>query len=195
MPAAGPPSFPVNGILDNFNRADEGPPPSANWSSSIVSGHNGMKVAGNQAVSSGSSSSAYWNTSLGPDVEVYVAFGDQDDRQCVWARVINEGTVNASGYQLLLNKATGFLQLYRVDNGSGTQLGANFTQTIAVGDSFGMSIVGSTITVYFKPSAGSWSSLGTRSDGTYTSAGKIGMQSVDAANTTGWMDNFGGGSL
>ncbi len=41
------------------------------------------------------------------------------------------------------------------------------------GDSFGLKIVGSTFTIYYKAGAGSWTSLGTRNDATWSAAGKV----------------------
>ncbi len=114
------------------------------------------------------------------------------ERPGVVARTVNLGGGTLNGYYLFVNSTSA--KLYRIDSGTNTQLGADFTQTIATGDSFGMSLVGSTITVYFKAAAGSWTSLGTRTDATYSAAGKIGIRGADGTNIS-LADDFGGGTL
>jgi hypothetical protein len=81
--------------------------------------------------------------------------------------------------------------VYRVDNGGFTQLGAAITQNFATGEKLGLEAIGSTIAVYRFASA-VWSQLSTRSDSTYTTAGKIGMF---CDNTTTKLDDFGGGTV
>lgn len=191
-------SFPVNGVLDSFNRANEGPPPSANWTTGIDGSTGGFSVDGNAARANNATlSSAYWNVqNFGPDIEVYVtvaAFAAGSGSPRVHWRVLQEGTAGWDGYTLLAYKDTNELFVYRVDNGTQTQLGAAISQTLAAGDSFGVSMTGSTITIYYKVGAGSWTSVGTRSDGTYTGAGKIAMSAFDSTQVA--VDNFGGGTL
>jgi hypothetical protein len=83
--------------------------------------------------------------------------------------------------------------VYRVDDNSNTLLGSSFSQAFTDGDSIGITHVGSTITIYFKSGAGSWTSLGTRTDGTYTGAGRIAIGGFDSTSLT--FDDFGGGAL
>jgi hypothetical protein len=65
--------------------------------------------------------------------------------------------------------------------------------SLVVGDKVGMEIVGSTIAAYAYQS-GAWTQLGTRSDGAYTAAGKIGVRLSDSgANSR--IDDFGGGTV
>lgn len=190
-----PPSFPVNGVLDDFNRANQSAPPSANWTTGIDGGANGFAVTSNTATPVGDPSSMYWNASnFGPNVEVYVTLASTTPTPTrVYFRLQQEGTAGFDGY-VVLAYSDGNFYVYRVDNGTQTQLGASIAQSIAMGDSIGASMVGSTITVYYKSGAGSWTSLGTRSDGTYTGAGKIGVSTFDSTAGVN-LDNFGGGTI
>ncbi len=65
---------------------------------------------------------------------------------------------------------------------------------MSAGDSFGIQMIGSTITVWYKAAAGSWTSLGTRTDTTYNNIGHVqfGIWSTVAGAT---YDNFGGGNV
>lgn len=47
------------------------------------------------------------------------------------------------------------------------------------GDCVGLTVSDGTHTIYYKPNAGSWSSVGTFTDSTYTSAGYIGMGYIE----------------
>ena len=190
-----PGAFPTTSVLDAFNRANEGPPPSSNWTTGIDGGTGSFTVTSNEArLTNGTLSSAYWNAAnFGPDVEVYATIGSSIGPSRLHFRIQQEGTAGHDGYALLAYTPTNELYIYRIDNGTQTQLGAAISQTISSGDSFGVSMIGSTITIYYKVGAGAWTSLGTRSDGTYTSAGKIGMAAFDNAEIR--IDNFGGGTV
>ena len=48
-------AFPTTGILDDFNRGNEGPPPSANWTT-LVQGH---KVVSNACTSNSTASTQH----------------------------------------------------------------------------------------------------------------------------------------
>ena len=134
----------------------------------------------------------WWNVgNLGPNVEVYATMSTFGPTR-LYFRLQQEGTAGFDGYAILAYTDNNFY-VYRVDNGSQTQLGAAISQTFASGDSIGASMVGSLITVYYKAAAGSWTSMGTRTDGTYTGAGKIGVAIFD--NISGAIDNFGGGTI
>lgn len=187
----GAPAFPVNGILDNFNRADGAL--GANWGGKLFSGDSGgCTVVSNQA-SCTASQSDYWSAStFGPDCEVYATlpstagpFGG------IFARAINPGTGTFCAYEVYIYQPGSVLQVYRIDNGTYNQLGADIAQTISNGDSAGIEIIGSTITVYYKVGAGAWASVGSRTDATYSGAGYIG---IEGDGGTFPFENFGGGT-
>lgn len=191
----GAPSFPQSSILDNFNRANTGPPPSSNWTTGVDGSSGSFTVTSNEAKATNAGhSSAYWNVSnFGPDVEAYITIGSTEGPSRLHFRIQGEGTGTWDGYTLLAYTPTNELYIYRVDNGSQTQLGAAISQTINSGDSFGISMEGSTITIYYKTSGGSWTSVGTRNDSTYSGAGKIGISTFDSSSIT--LDDFGGGTI
>lgn len=189
--AGGGCSFPCSAILDNFNRANGGPPPSASWTTAWRPSTTGFTVDTNTIVgSTGGDNSTYWNTTFGPDVEVYVTMTDSTSGSYrgLAARLVSEGTSGVDGYEIVAFGNEIFVQ--RVDDNSNTTLGTVISQTYTIGDSMGMSIIGSTITVYYKVGAGAWTSLGTRTDSTYSAAGKIGLRSENIH----W-DDFGGGTM
>lgn len=201
--------FPSTAVLDSFTRADEGPPPSASWADKILSADsNGLKVSGNQLVPGGAPTvpaSSYWSAeTFGPDVEVFCTIATPPTtagaNPSLWARLATPGVAGTTdGYRLSASAAAGAandtLLLQRYDNDTPTSLGAtiNIGADWAAGDGFGMTIIGSTITVYYKPAAGDWTALTTRDDSTYAAAGFIGVRI--ATDTTIAVDDFGGGTI
>jgi hypothetical protein len=195
-------AFPQNAVLDDFNRANQGPPPSTNWS--IL--HNGVdagKVVSNQWAANGNPSCGYWNpTSFGPDQEVYCSLpvrASDGQRFDLNARV--QGTLaSQNGYVLRLNPAAGAandaITIRRITNGSTTTL-KSFTQEVSNGDGLGLTAIGSVLTALYKPSGGAWGILGsydTVNDATkYTAGGFIGFEcNLDSSIR---MDDFGGGNV
>lgn len=184
--------FPSNGILDNFNRSNEGPPPSSNWTTGWRPSATGFQVDGNAVVGSvAGDNNTYWNTTFGPNCEVYAIMvnnGSSGTYRGISARLINVGTSNVSGYEIVVFGDQLFIQ--RIDNNAHTTLGAAINQTFTIGDSVGMKIVDSTITAYYKVGVGAWIEMGSRTDSTYSGAGKIGLRSENM-----YWDDFGGGNL
>lgn len=190
-------AFPTNSVLDNFDRSNTGPPPSASWST-IVAGH---KILSDllRSNASWSQCASGWNVAtFGPDCEVFMTITTQPSSgggYDVLARLTTLTSSTYDGYAFeTMNAATDLLNYYRIDNGVFTQLGASINQAFASGDSIGLEVVGSTLTGYYKSGAGAWSAQATRTDTTYASAGYIGLWGMDDG-TNGRMDNFGGGSL
>ena len=195
-----PCSFPCESILDNFNRANEGPPPSANWTTGIDGGTGSFTVTSNVArLTSGAFSSAWWNVgNIGPDLEVFAVIASVGGSR-LYFHVQGEGTATFDGYYVQAYAPSSEMGVFRVDNGVPTQLEASISQAIATGDSIGVDRTGNVITVYFcasgagcGASGAGWTNKGTRSDSTYTSAGKIGMAAFD--NSEVKFDDFGGGT-
>lgn len=187
--------FPTTSVIDNFNRANEGPPPSANWSGPIRPGQPRLKVVTNQVVANADDNAEdYWsNATFGPDSEAYITIPTfSNDHSSVYLRLQAPGTAGVDGYRELSSAFSSVTQIYRVDDTVHTQLGADISQAWSNGDAHGADIVVSTITAYRKPSGGSWGSLGTRTDNTYAGAGNIGLN-MNSINQTG--DDFGGGTI
>jgi len=184
-------SFPQSSILDTFNRANEGPPPSASWGGIWENGSVGMVVSGNTCTNaSNSNGTSYWGSSFGPDVEAYLTITAFGAYQGIAARLA--GTLGSSPNGYYVQGESNSIEIFRIDGGSFVQLGASISQTISNGDSLGISIVGTTITAYYKVGAGAWTAVGNRTDSTYSAAGKIGVRS---AGTSVVLDGFGGGTI
>jgi hypothetical protein len=188
-------AFPQTGILDAFTRADTGPPPSSNWTTVTGTGH---VVSSNQLANSAANhSESGWNVqTFGPDVELYydMATKPSTGKWCDLDIRVSALSAGWSGYQVEFTTTAGTdtIDIYRVDAGSFTALGAQIALDFLDGDGFGVEMVGNTITVY-RRTGGSWSSVGTRTDSTYTGAGYLVVGSGDT--TTARLDNVGGGTI
>lgn len=192
-------TFPTRGVLDDFNRANEGPPPSASWAGPAWNGSGEIKVISNQCGADGAGyGDDYWNTSFGPDSEVYVdipTLPAAGEEMGLLLRGKDPGAGGLDGYEVYMAQVAGAandtVDIYRIDNEATTKLGATIVQEFAAGESLGFEAVGSNLTAYRK-TGGSWASLGVRSDATYGAAGYIG---VELQNTTVRVDGFGGGTV
>lgn len=193
-------AFPTTSILDDFNRANEGPPPSANWVNGGFTDY--LKVLSNQAITTPAwLGGEMWNTDFGPDCEVYYTIaalnGNTAANIDLFARVqLDGGGVMTDGYAVVWVAGSGNLIIYRTAAWSILK-SVTGAQTLADGDSVGMSVVGTTISVYHKPSAGSWTLITTQTDSSVSSAGKIGVYvtAVTTPTNTISIDDFGGGTV
>lgn len=187
--------FPSVSLLDNFTRANEGPPPSASW---VTSDTNGLKVVSNlcvQTTTDGSWNAATWNTQFTADQEVaakigFIAGGPYSS---VSARQQTNNDYGSNHYEMGFYHQTGNDEavIYKVVGGVFTQLGAvfNIGTEWANGDSLGMKLTGSTIEA-FRNGA----SLGTRSDSDISGAGyaAIGVNSTPATSDTRYSEFYAG---
>jgi hypothetical protein len=105
--------FPTTGILDDFNRADAGPPPSASWTT--PAGETGLVVSGNQCESdAGGPGWGAWNTiASGADCEVYATAGGAADESWfmdLYARLQALGDFTSNYYCLSAYSALNLLR-------------------------------------------------------------------------------------
>jgi hypothetical protein len=184
-------AFPSNGLIDNFNRSNEGPPMTG-WAD--LAG--GLRVSSNTAVANaiGLNISYYTTILTEADCEVYVTIAtvpSSNRSMYVCALLGDISGSSFDGYALKFNKVSGTdtLQIVRFDDGVETVLGANFSQELVAGNKFGLEIVAGTLTAYVDTGSG-WTSLGSRTDSTYTTAGYLGL-----GMSSGAVDDFGGGGL
>ncbi len=199
-------AFPVNGILDTFNRANSTTTVGANWTAFTAVGAN----SGNEGILSnqlynpfGSFSNytgMYWNpSSFGPDSETYITLATKytanaGDNLTIYGRQVHVSPLGTENdYSVQVNVDNGQLRINRDDSGVGTQLGASITQTISSGDKVGLQIIGSTISAFYN-TGGGWSDIGDRTDSTYSAAGDIGWY-IPGNTQDGRYDDFGGGSI
>jgi hypothetical protein len=195
-------AFPVTGILDSFDRADEGPPMTG-WTTGLRGGTNGLKIVTNQCQGAvaAAANDGYWNAQqYGPDCEVYctlVTLPTSGDELELWARVQNPGT-SVVGYLVrFIRNTPGNLtriQIYRSDNNVQTQLGVEVgtAPVMAPGDKFGLQIVGGALNVYMNRGAG-WVLQRSETDTTYQGSGYLGLRFFNSSTAT--VDDFGGGGL
>lgn len=184
-------AFPETSILDDFNRANEGPPPSSDWTNA----ENGLKVVSNhvEGDQNGLGNWSNWNTQYGPDCECYVL--DSEDLSIAinaYARLSANNSTDVDGYRASIFSDE--VKLYRHDEGSGsTQLGSTAAVTQQAGDGVGIECIGSTIKAYFwDDSAGSWSEEVSATDANHSGSGYIGMRIYAK---TYYADDFGGGTV
>lgn len=188
-------AFPSTAILDSGVRANESP--ITGWTDSPDgTAYGGMRIVSNKIATITTDGWNYWNAATyGPDCEVYTTVDTLPGGTgtvTVDCRLVSIGTASLDGYTLEIRPDLSVLRFYRIDNNSNTKLGADFSQAFAAGDSFGIEAVGSTFTIYYRSGAGAWTSLGTRSDATYSAAGYLASY---ISNTTARMSNFGGGTI
>ncbi len=194
-------SFPTTGILDNFNRANVGPPPSASWSQAFSGVFGQFKVVSNRAavnsLVSGYAENYYNAASYGGDCEAYVTIVTKPANTTIFGLGIRMvdlvGAVNPDGYMLFLSALSGTdtLQIDRIDNGVRNILGTAVSQEVSNGDAIGIRAIGSALTCWYKASGGSWTQLFSRTDATYSAAGRIEIITTSAATV---LDDFGGGT-
>lgn len=194
-------AFPTTSVLDSGVRADEGPPPSASWTSGFA-GSATLKVVSNTLYDPTGSNGAMWGTTYGPDSECYTTIttkASDGGQSQLHLRAKEIGASTADGYRVLftrLDANPGYQLVFRrMDNNVTTQLGATHNETggaAANGDKVGIDMVSDTLSAYISRS-GTWSSaITTRTDTTYTAAGYIGLRNNDAVAA---YNDFGGGTI
>lgn len=181
-------AFPTVGLTDDFNRGDEGPPLSSNWTT-VFWGQLGFptrafKVLSQQAVDADAGQTAYdyWNRSQSN--EAFATLSTYVANAGVLVRVIPGENPGFYAHAA----ESGDSRIYRYDGLTGTQLGATITVGWASGDKIGIDAVGNTITAYRNTGAG-WTTLGSRTDSTYPGLGFAGMF---ASTNSEILDDFGG---
>jgi hypothetical protein len=187
-------AFPTTSLLDALTAAAL----SANWTTGGVLGDAAaMTENSNGAFSStGAGASAVWNpTVFGADQEAYAtlhvlpaptAFAQ------VWVRITNPPSATTTGYFLRVTPSTGVFNVRKkIAGGSSSSIGT-FSQAVAAFDSFGLSVVGSTLTAWYKSGAGAWVSLGSFVDASIAGGGSVGFSVNDS---TVRLTNFGGGTV
>lgn len=170
---------------DAFNRANEGPPPSANWTNTVLSQEAaGLRVLNNVAVKGAvaDQGGAWWNAGLiGPDAQASVTVTDATPSGTIslYLRLTSPGiAATTAGYDCTVNvdDATPNVYLIRLENSNQVILTSTTAVNINDGDSFGCSIIGTAFTFWHKPAAGSWTQVLSTTDGIVTAAGYSGLR-------------------
>lgn len=193
-------TFPTQGVLDDFNRADANTL-GANWANNTIALFSG--TAEDQAIVSNACSfptpdSAvalhYTDNTFGPDSEAYMTIPTivTGDSHTTYVRIVQPGTSTFDGYAFTYAPSGTTMRCYRADNGAMTQF-AGVTQSMSNGDKMGGDMIGSTGTIY-QFTGGAWNTRATGSDSTYTAAGLIGMYCPGTSGAYSH-DDFGGGTV
>lgn len=189
-------AFPTTGVLDDFNRANQDPI-AGGWSAGgINTATNGLEVVSNQ-LAGDASGNAYWDTSVGPDCEAFLTLPTipgLTSYVALFARLREVGAATFDGYAVVVIGGLDWTwSIRRYDNGAGTVLGTNITTpNLAAGDAVGLEIIGDAVRALHRPSAGSWTEVGSRTDATHGAAGFLGVETGDIAMRG---DDLGGGTV
>lgn len=185
-------AFPTTSVLDDFNRANTGPPPSGSWTTDQYAfGLPGLKVSSNTCIPNSAFAAGWWSaSSFAADQEAYITVATWVDEIEVHLRLQTPGTAGVDGYILNIISSTNHWRIYRMTNQATTLLTSGAI-TMSSGDSIGFEAIGTSLTAYQKIGAGSWGTLGSTTDATYNTTGFIGLFANSASTV---FDNFGGGA-
>lgn len=187
-------AFPETGLLDTFS--DTEGPPMTGWST--PTGVAGLRSASGECLANAANAFGVWDSIMGgEDEEVFCTVTTATGSGAAISIFVRLKDVSSGatidGYGIEITEgATDTWVIRAYTNAVPTTLGTSFNQEISDGDSIGLRIVGSTLTAWYKASGGSWTQLAERTDSTYTAAGYIALSISD---TTGRVDDFGGGTI
>lgn len=182
-------------LLDSFNRANEGPPPSASWNSgSFSSGTSQLQVVSNALKRGGAGwGSCLWGTQLGPDMIVVVTIATVGDFSII-IRGQSPGSGAWDGYECLYTSSTHRFDLDVITNSAtGASLANSTATTLGAGDKVGFCVISQQLhmAVY---TGGAWAAdlLTASSGGSLTGQGYVGLW---ANGTTPVFDDFSAGTI
>lgn len=189
-------------ILDTGVRANESPLSNGGtWTCPWYGNFDtSLKILSNQIVNASlisSTGDCYWNVqTFGPDSEAFLTVttcASTNNAIAVGLGSNTEGgnAPNAYGVFMFNNAGTFELDIQKIVGGAFTTL-ASPTHTCTNGDNIGIKRVGTAITSWYKAAAGSWTQVSSVTDSSVTGAGHL-FATID--DTTGAINNFGGGSL
>ena len=192
--------FPTNAtVLDNANRANEGPPPTG-WTDSV--GAAALKVISNQfGLTTTAEGAAYFNTSQPADLEAYVelpTLGGATTQVRLYARQDpTTGGAGGSAYRVS-HRVGGNTALVRSDANVITTLFQSADYVLANGDAIGIRCVGSVIEGWVRIS-GVWKMFGSVIDTTYSGASPFNKVALyidnNTIDTNARVDNLTGGAV
>lgn len=180
-------AFPTTSVLDTFSGTLGG------WTTPAYGDVAFSIVSGQVTPSSNTWGGGVWTTTVGPDCEVFVDIPTLGlSTKEISLRWRGDSASAYNGYSLRYTVGgSPELTMFKSVAGAATGLG-NITQAMSAGDSLGVSMIDTAITVYYKASGGSWASIGSATDSTFTGSGYIGLEILGNL----WkLDNFGGGTL
>jgi hypothetical protein len=184
-------AFPEPGVIDNFNRANEGPPPSIAWIDESVLGIVSNKCAARQTPL-GYHASALWRSSFLANQEIYVTVATrQDDGNSAYLYLRYQDYNNTILIEIMRDDGVNdAVEVHEIVAGVDASIGGPYVISYQDNDSFGINASGTTIEVWHKPVGGVWILLGTCITTLPLASGRIGLYTDDA---TLRFSDFGGG--
>lgn len=146
------PAFPAAPLIDDFNRADEGSPPSAEWGN--FPGKNGFAVVSNTIIAEDSDSYSYYLTQFQPEnLEAYARIS-QVPPSGPYAEYIIIGNSLDDGY------GVGYVggSVTIIDKASYAYLGSTVKGTL-VDSEIGLRYMSGVLSAYYRPPGGAWSEV------------------------------------
>lgn len=186
-------AFPTTSVLDTLQGASL----SANWTTGGVLGDAAsMSEDANGAFEASGSASAYWNpATFGGDAEAFVTIStlpSASGNVAVWVRITNPPSATTTGYFLRVTPSTSVFDIRKKVGGAASASLTTFTQAVSAGDSFGFSASGTTLAAWYKPSGGSWASVGSIVDSSISGGGNVAFSIGNSSVTR--LTSFGGGT-
>ena len=186
--------FPETAILDNFNRADEGPPPSASWTT--PAGFDGLQVVSLECANLVGIGECIWVTAFNAGQEARVTVpARQDDESEFYILARYQDADNKVFIDIVRDDDTNdIVEISETVAGVTTLIGGPYIIADYLdGDAFGMCCQGAIITAYYRSVGGGvlWTTLGTGTTTLPVAGGQIGLEAWDA---TIRLDDFGGGN-
>jgi hypothetical protein len=189
-------AFPLNGVIDNFNRAALG----STWTSPAWDDTGTAVISGSTqlAPAAAAATAAFWTANtVGHDFEAYIVQPTVINAGGNWSiGVFSDLTLTPNTYYIKYTRTGTTLEMWRKTSGGvNTSLKAATSQTVAAGDSVGMARIGATIQMWYKASAGSWSMLDSVDDAVFRTDGWFIGVELGVGDGVGRWDDFGGGSI
>lgn len=184
-------AFPEVSILDDYNRTNEGPPPSSNYTSIGT----GFSVLSNKLNGSAGHRASYWSASVFDAVQQgFITLSTLNAEFSRFGLTFRMQEADTGDAYFVFGTSSNTVEAWKMVNGAlDTQLGASISQTVAAGDSIGFTVEDNLIEIWYKVGAGAWTSLGTRTDSTYLTGGYIGVRTYSDNGIQ--LDDFGAGDF
>lgn len=184
-------AFPEVSVIDDFNRTNEGPPPSSNYTNIGT----GFSVSSNKLNGSAGHRASYWSASIFDATQQgFITLATLNAEFSRFGVTFRMQEADPGDAYFVFGTSNNTVEVWKMVNGAlDTQLGATISQTFAVGDSIGFAVEDNLIEIWYKAAAGSWTSLGTRTDSTYLTDGYVGIRAYSDNGIQ--LDDFGAGDF
>jgi hypothetical protein len=170
-------AFPEGTVVDDFNRANESP--ATGWTENSCATSNSA-ISSNvftiQTGANGENCSFYLTaTTLTTPIDISVDIPTVGAGSFFGIALIQDpGAASFDGYFMTYVPGTGLIHPEKITNASSSAMGGTFTQTLTNGDKMGFRLdANGNFTYYVKDGAGAWTSIGTRTDSTFTGSFRI----------------------